>query len=66
MNKQTSTPEYYRNLITIHGIDPGALWERTGDLLTLVDQDQFVRAQYAPDKFTRVDPDEPFSGSATR
>nr|NQU91575.1 hypothetical protein [Bacteroidota bacterium] len=61
--KQT---KHYRNNVPVSGIDAGALWIRSGSFLTLMDEDQFVRAPWHPDRFTPVDPDEAGTGPPTK
>ena len=58
--------KHYRNTVPLAGIDAGALWIRSGKFLTLVDEDQFVRAPYHPDRFTPVNPDEATTGPQTK
>jgi hypothetical protein len=53
---------YYRNLVEIHNIDSGALWERLGSDCILVDDDQFVKVAYDPDAFMQVLPGEAIQG----
>lgn len=46
---------FYRNKVEVHGIDPGALWRRLGDMMILVDQDQNIQVKWDPLVFTPVD-----------
>ena len=50
--------EHYRNkkdLISFEGIhvDAGSLWERNGELMTLVDEDQYVTTFYDKEVFDK-------------
>jgi len=54
MYKNNSTPaekEYYRNTCPIGDIDEGGLWEREGDKMVLVDEDEFVIVKFADNNF---------------
>jgi len=37
-----NTKQYYRNKVEIKGVDPDSLWELKGNLLVLVDEDQYI------------------------
>lgn len=50
-------PDFFRNTKPVNNIDPGALWLRQGDRLTLVDEDQYVFADFDQELF-RAEPDE--------
>ncbi len=50
--------KYYRNSVTVAKIDPQALWERISDTMILVDDDEYVTAEYDEDEFTEVAPDD--------
>lgn len=49
--------QYYRNKVTITSlsqgveIEPGFLWKRDGEMMILVDDDQYVTTQYDVTKF---------------
>lgn len=47
-------PNHYRNTVLVSGIDPQALWERISDTMILVDEDQYLTAEYSEDEFTEV------------
>ena len=38
--------EYYRNKVHIFDIEPGSLWELKNDRFVLVDDDQYIYADY--------------------
>lgn len=48
---------FFRNTAPVNGIDAGALWLRQGDRMTLVDEDQYVIADFDKELFT-AEPDE--------
>lgn len=50
--------KYYRNNVALLGIDEQSLWERKGDMMVLVDQDQYVTHLYQSDLFDPVPADE--------
>lgn len=50
--------DFYRNRVELNQIEPGALWQRQGKLITLVDDDQHVCIHFHPDDFTQVKPGE--------
>ncbi|NCU32924.1 MAG: hypothetical protein EOM23_08350 [Candidatus Moranbacteria bacterium] len=50
--------KYYRNNEPALGIDEQALWERKGDMMILVDQDQYVTHLYNDKLFYPVPADE--------
>jgi hypothetical protein len=56
--KQTEIEELYRNWLEIETtesvIEPGALWKRIGNFLTLVDDDMFVERHVAEEGFEVV------------
>lgn len=56
-----ATPEYYRNKLDIISferiyVEQDSLWERRGDLMVLVDEDQYVTYPFEEDKFFKVIP----------
>ena len=48
---------YYRNTVEVAGIDPGFLWSRNGDSMTLVDDDQFIEVPYDESTFAYAEAD---------
>lgn len=53
---------YYRNNITILSyqgveVDVASLWLRNGELMVLVDDDQYVTYPYSEEKFYKVEID---------
>lgn len=49
-----ATPIHYRNTVEIKNIEPGALWERIGDKMRLVDEDQFVEVEFELSEFANL------------
>jgi hypothetical protein len=49
---------FYRNNVALMGIDEQSLWERKGDTMILVDQDEYVTHLYQSYLFVPVPADE--------
>lgn len=46
--------KFYRNLVELQDVDPGSLWVRDGDVMTLVDEDEFVEELWVEEFFEVV------------